>query len=115
MIHAHGFSLSSSLKEACIREIKNRLIPLIRSQLNARWSLYKDGHDWIAFLSWHERRQLQGNVRIRSDDMYKSIALAGKLAADQMSEKHHMNEAKQRRRGKSNRPQVEVSELRKTI
>lgn len=65
MIHAHGFSLSSSLKEACIR----------------------------------------------SDDMYKSIALAGKLAADQMSEKHHMNEAKQRRRGKSHRPQVEVDEL----
>lgn len=97
LVHAHGFSLSDSLKEACINEIRHRVQPLVRSDLDVRWNLYKDGRDWVAFLSWHERKNQQGNVRIRSDDLYKSISLAGKVASEQVSEQHHKQEPKARR------------------
>ncbi|MEY4064689.1 MAG: hypothetical protein RIR26_897 [Pseudomonadota bacterium] len=100
LIHAHGFALSDSLKEACMREVDHRLKPLLHAQLSAHWNLYREGHDWIAFLSWHERRHHQGNVRIRSDDLYKSISLAGKVAADQLSEQNHKYKLKVRRQAK---------------
>jgi hypothetical protein len=105
LIHAHGFDLSDSLKEACEREVKNRMEPLIYSPIQARWNLCRDGHDWIAFLSWHERRQYHGNVRIRSDDMYKSISLAGKVAANQLNHQHHkVNDHHQQMKSKQRRP-----------
>lgn len=100
-VHAHGFSLSDSLKEACLNEIQHRIEPLVRSELDVRWNLYKDGHDWVAFLSWHERRNQQGNVRIRSDDLYKSISIAGKVAAEQVSEQHHKQKPKARRNARA--------------
>ena len=101
LIHAHGFSLSNSLQQACIGEVKNRLEPLHHAELHARWNLYKDGHEWIAFLSWHERRQLQGHVRIRSNDLYKSISLAGKVAEQQMNHQHHRKDKNHFRRSNS--------------
>lgn len=96
LIHAHGFSLSDALKDACLSEVRHRLEPMLHGNLLARWNLYRDGREWIAFLSWHERRQHQGHVRIRSDDMYKSIHLAGKVAAEQMHEQHHKQNPRHR-------------------
>lgn len=104
VVHAHGFDLSEALKNACVGEIKHRLEPMLHGQLLARWSLYRDGRDWVAFLSWHERRQHQGHVRIRSDDLYKSISLAGKVAADQMGHQHHKCDRKHRRGLKDEHP-----------
>jgi hypothetical protein len=100
LIHAHGFLLSEPIKSACHREIDQRLKPLLHAQLSARWNLYREGHDWIAFLSWHERRHHQGNVRIRSDDLYKSIALAGKVAAEQHCEQNNKYKLRVRRHAK---------------
>lgn len=100
-VHAHGFSLSDSLKEACLNEIRHRIEPLVRSELHVRWNLHKDGHDWVAFLSWHEKRNQRGNVRIRSDDLYKSISIAGKVAAEQVSEQHHKQNPKARRNARA--------------
>lgn len=105
-IHAHGFSLSDALKNACLSEVKHRLEPRLHGQLLARWNLYKEGHDWIAFLSWHERREQHGHVRIRSNDMYKSISLAGKVAEDQMNEQHHKHDPQHRRSAKVERSMI---------
>lgn len=100
LIHAHGFSLSDALKDACLSEVRHRLEPMLHGNLLARWNLYRDGREWIAFLSWHERRQHQGHVRIRSNDMYKSIHLAGKVAAEQMNEQHHKQNSRHRKAAK---------------
>lgn len=86
-VAAHGFELTDAIRESCQEEASDKLQPLALQNLSTRWTLSLDGDDHVAHLNWSDGT-FHGDATAKSPDMYKSIHLASKKAAEQMKKAH---------------------------
>jgi ribosome-associated translation inhibitor RaiA len=103
-IAAHGFELTQALKEVCESEIKDKLYPIALSQVSTKWTLSIEREQQIAHLIWTDGA-FNGNVTVKTLDMYNSIHQCTKKALEQMKKSH----AKKQNHHKSNRKTYTVS------
>ena len=86
-VAAHGFELTEGLRTACENEAKDKLQLLALSNFSTKWVLSIEKNEHVAHLAWTDGA-FRGDVTVQADDMYKSIAKAGKKASEQIKKAH---------------------------
>ena len=86
-ITAHGFDLSEAIKESCTVEALEKLTPLAQHQFQSKWTLSLEAGSHVTHLMWKDG-PFQGDVTVKSGDMYDSIHQATKKACEQMKKAH---------------------------
>ena len=86
-VAAHGFELTSTLKEACEAETIEKLHSIALNNVITKWTLSIEREEKIAHLIWADGT-FNGNVTVKSHDMYSSIHLCAKKALEQMKKSH---------------------------
>jgi ribosome-associated translation inhibitor RaiA len=86
-VAAHGFELTNSLKEACETETIDKLHSIALNNITTKWTLSIQREDQIAHLIWVDGT-FNGNVTVKTSDMYNSIHQCAKKALEQMKKSH---------------------------
>jgi ribosome-associated translation inhibitor RaiA len=86
-VAAHGFELTTALKEACEAETKDKLHSIALNNITTKWTLSIQREDQIAHLIWADGT-FNGNVTVKTPDMYNSIHQCAKKALEQMKKSH---------------------------
>lgn len=86
-VTAHGFDLTDALRENCLAESTDKLAALALHLFSSRWTLSLDGGEHVAHLAWKDG-PVQGDVTVKSIDMYTSIHQASKKAIEQIKKAH---------------------------
>ncbi|MBX9704186.1 MAG: HPF/RaiA family ribosome-associated protein [Silvanigrellaceae bacterium] len=86
-VAAHGFELTDALRNACEHETSERLKPIANHELKVKWILSMEREQQIVHLSWFDGN-LNGDVTVKSDDMYNSIHQCAKKAHEQIVKSH---------------------------
>ncbi len=86
-VSAHGFEITASLKEACDKEVKERLSPLSLNSLKAKWILSIERQEHISHLIWDDGI-FHGDITVKTNDMMSSIHQCAKKAAEQIKKSH---------------------------
>ena len=86
-VAAHGFELTNALKEACEAETKDKLHSIALNNITTKWTLSIQREDQIAHLIWADGT-FNGNVTVKTPDMYNSIHQCAKKALEQMKKSH---------------------------
>ncbi|WP_397599392.1 HPF/RaiA family ribosome-associated protein [Silvanigrella sp.] len=94
-VAAHGFELTTALKEACEAETKDKLHAIALNNITTKWTLSIQREEQISHLIWSDGT-FNGNVTVKSSDMYNSIHQCAKKALEQMKKSH---EKKQNHKG----------------
>lgn len=86
-VTAHGFELTDGLKETCVTESREKLMPLALHNFSAKWILSLEAQEQVAHLAWTDGSFL-GDATVKSTDMYNSIHQCTKKAAEQIKKAH---------------------------
>ena len=86
-VAADGFELTSALRDACEAETKDKLHPIALSNITTKWTLSIQREEQISHLIWSDGG-FNGNVTVKSSDMYNSIHQCAKKALEQMKKSH---------------------------
>ncbi len=86
-VSADGFELTNALRESCEGETKEKLLPIALSNVKAKWVLSIQREEQVAHLIWHDGI-FNGDVTVKTKDMYSSIHQCAKKAAEQMKKSH---------------------------
>ena len=97
-VAAHGFDLTSALKEACEAETTDKLNSIALNNIITKWTLSIEREDQIAHLIWSDGT-FNGNVTVKSFDMYNSIHLCAKKALEQMKKSHEKKQNHHHQKG----------------
>ncbi|BBH54276.1 HPF/RaiA family ribosome-associated protein [Fluviispira sanaruensis] len=86
-VAAHGFELTQPLKEACEAESKDKLHSIALNHIKTKWTLSIQREEQIAHLTWVDGA-FNGDVTVKSTDMYNSIHQCAKKAVEQLKKSH---------------------------
>ncbi|MGY3802590.1 HPF/RaiA family ribosome-associated protein [Pigmentibacter ruber] len=86
-VAADGFELTNALKDACEAETKDKLYPIALNNITTKWTLSIQREEQISHLIWSDG-SFNGNVTVKSSDMYNSIHQCAKKALEQMKKSH---------------------------
>jgi ribosome-associated translation inhibitor RaiA len=86
-VSADGFELTSALKDSCEAETREKLQPISLSTVKAKWILSIEREEQVAHLIWNDGI-FNGDVKVKTKDMYGSIHQCAKKAAEQMKKSH---------------------------
>ena len=86
-VAAHGFELTEGLRAACETESKDKLQLLALHNFSSKWILSLERNEYVAHLTWADGG-FRGDVKVQSEDMYKSIGQCSKKAVEQIKKAH---------------------------
>jgi ribosome-associated translation inhibitor RaiA len=86
-VAAHGFELTDGLKAACETESQEKLQLLALHNFSTKWILSLERNEHVAHLTWADGG-FRGDVKVHSEDMYKSISQCTKKAVEQIKKAH---------------------------
>jgi ribosome-associated translation inhibitor RaiA len=87
LVSAHGFELTEAIRNACVEECEDRILPVARHNFGARWTLHLEHLTHSAHIAWNDG-QFSGDATVKSEDMYTSIHQAAKKALEQIKKAH---------------------------
>ncbi|APJ04626.1 HPF/RaiA family ribosome-associated protein [Silvanigrella aquatica] len=108
-VAAHGFDLTPALKDACEAETKDKLNSIALYHISTKWTLSIEREDQIAHLIWIDGI-FNGNVTVKSSDMYNSIHQCAKKALEQMKKSHEKKQNHHHHKGSKLNFEVPVNE-----